>query len=72
MSAVSGLLMLTPDTSLVFLTICPTVEAFALSVIFPVVAVSSTCPFAPVRPKRSLSTSSPCCDSVPGIATESS
>ena len=71
-SAVSGLLTLTPWTAFVFLTTCPTVEVLPLSVIVPDVAVSRTCPFAPVSPNRSLSTSWPCCDSVPGIATESS
>ena len=70
-SAERGLLTLTPVRSSVFLMIWPTVAELAWSVIFPDVAVSRTWPFAPVRPNRSPSTSCPCCDSVPGMATES-
>ena len=68
----SGSVIETPSTLPIAVTRDATSEAFAGSVILPVLASKSTWPLAPVRPKRSASRSWPSCDSVPGIENESS
>ena len=71
-SAVSGFDTATPGIASSASTTSATVFSLAESVIRPEVAVISTCPVVPVRPKRSASTSWPCCDCVPGMTNPSS
>ena len=71
-SVVSGLASVTPGTLPTAVTMPATDVELAESVIFPDGTVNRIWPVAPLWPKRSATTSCPCCDWVPGIENESS